>query len=364
MGILKFRNYFTQEKDLKNEEYQNEKSLELDKIAYLEQEIKNYKKTIEYHSKVQQLLEKENNQLKKGLSAIQKNLADSVSNNRSALENLAIVDNSFDSIKNESVDISQQVSRLNENIESTSESSKRIDEEVNLIMEALQGISAIAFQTKMLSFNASVEAARAGEAGKGFAVVAEEVQNLANSTTKLLETIKTRTESFSKISESLQISVSDSLKSSNFINDKMTSFDKKITTTVRSNKDSFEKISATNDEVFMSLAKLDHVVWKVNTYISVLEQKESFQFVDHHNCRLGKWYYEGEGLENFSNLKSYQKLENCHARVHNGTKTMFNYLKNIHDNIDIIIDGAAEMESSSDEVFTVLDEILAEKKVR
>ncbi len=40
-------------------------------------------------------------------------------------------------------------------------------------------INEIAFQTKILSFNASVEAARAGEHGKGFAVVAEEVGNLA-----------------------------------------------------------------------------------------------------------------------------------------------------------------------------------------
>ena len=40
-------------------------------------------------------------------------------------------------------------------------------------------INDIAFQTKLLSFNASVEAARAGEAGKGFSVVAEEVGNLA-----------------------------------------------------------------------------------------------------------------------------------------------------------------------------------------
>ncbi|MGQ9686105.1 MAG: CZB domain-containing protein [Thiobacillaceae bacterium] len=76
------------------------------------------------------------------------------------------------------------------------------------------------------------------------------------------------------------------------------------------------------DRSFASLVKADHVIYKQHAYMSLASggdkrHTEPVQ-VDHHNCRLGKWYEVGEGKERFGALPVYKEMEAPHAAVHQG----------------------------------------------
>lgn len=65
-----------------------------------------------------------------------------------------------------------------------------INESSRKIVDIIEVIDAIAFQTNILALNAAVEAARAGEQGRGFAVVAAEVRNLSQRSATAAKEIK------------------------------------------------------------------------------------------------------------------------------------------------------------------------------
>lgn len=74
---------------------------------------------------------------------------------------------------------------------------RQLEEAASSARSIVQGVSAIADRTRLLSLNAAIEAASAGAAGHGFAVVAGEVKSLSSESIKAAERAGTYLQSIS-----------------------------------------------------------------------------------------------------------------------------------------------------------------------
>jgi len=86
-----------------------------------------------------------------------------------------------------------------------------------------------------------------------------------------------------------------------------------------------------------------------------LNNKQSDAISDHHHCRLGKWYYEGEGQECFSKLSGYKNIEQPHQEVHNNGKLILDYFHK-GDYVSAI-ESLEYMESASIKVLDLLEKM-------
>ncbi len=85
----------------------------------------------------------------------------------------------------------QAMDEIREQINETARAIKRLGESSMEIGNIVEIIDGIADRTSILALNASIQAATAGDAGHGFAIVAEEVQRLAESSSKSTRQIET-----------------------------------------------------------------------------------------------------------------------------------------------------------------------------
>lgn len=303
----------------------------------------------------------ENENLKAGLTNIQEHLDKSVSSNNTSLEESASINSTLEKLVDDALSIHNNVGEVSVEARNSRAKLSQLVDDQSIIQDLVKHILAIAKESKVLALNARIEAARAGEAGKGFSTVANEVQQLSDKTREASESIGSAIERIAASTGEVESAMTSTLDRSESVHEAMSTFYQDLEKTIRANRSSISHISETNDQIFMSLAKLDHILWKVNTYLSVLYWNETLKFVDHHHCRLGKWYYEGDGKKHFAHLRLYRDLEEPHAMTHEGTKEVLDQINAGDKELSTILDGIKKMEKGSEGVFDGLDAILREK---
>jgi len=219
----------------------------------------------------------------------------------------------------------QTTAEIVENLRRLAEDSATAASEVDaLALQAteigtiVQLIHEIADQTNLLALNAAIEAARAGEAGRGFAVVADEVRKLAERTAKATKDIDGLVTGIRRDSGRAKTAMEELAQTADQYCERGNVATADMGRLIELSRKMEEVIVGSALNSFVEVAKVDHLVFKFRIYLGLfgLEELDPQQVASHTACRLGKWYYEGEGREHFSRLDGYADLEAPHIEVH------------------------------------------------
>ena len=265
--------------------------------------------------------------------------------------------------------ISSSLTNINDNVHSVSDVIAALISDSKKITESLSMITGIADQTNLLALNASIEAARAGEHGRGFAVVADEVKNLSEHTKNAALEVSKTLKAFNKRVDQMHTQAEVSASLSREVMDQVSSFHHQFSDLSESAKASVGYTTYAKDKSFGLLTKLDHIIYKQNGYVAIENPEECAQhkaiIVDNHNCRLGKWYYEGAGYDRFRGTIAYSALEAPHQTVHSATQLAYEVSRgdwiNDPQKLEAIVKQMYIAEEASNLVMKYIDEMVVEK---